>query len=160
MKIKPVKTIGLSKLHATLSRPQEVLRVVVEPYLREQARRNLESAGAYGGEAWSFAGEPKYEASKRAWDAPYAAYPLVTSSKEFARTLTDPGNPYYQTTLTDSGVTVGTSHPFAYRLIKTGGVGPYGEAYPARDPWAMTKGQDQELAQRVLDYVNSVLKES
>lgn len=133
-----------------------IARDVVEPTMRQQARRNLASAGRYGGGNWNFAGEERYRRQKAAWvGAAYADLPLVMppDKAKLAPSLTDPADPNYLAVVTESGIQMGSRLEYANRLFVTGGIGPRGEYFPARDPYIMTESQQIDMAREIELYV-------
>lgn len=122
-------------------------RSVVGPFMTQHMRAQFSSEGAYGGSPWAgYDAEPKYRAYKRAilghlsilrWQkgGPYEIlYPSLTA-------LGHPANIFR---VNPNSVVYGTSVPYAEDLNK-GGIGPFGERYPAREIIAMTGQQKTSL---------------
>lgn len=96
------------------------------------ARRQVTSSGAYGGRRWAgFAGEPRYEAYKRAQGA--LALPLrwKPGQERLVPALTDPRHPDHVWAKTQRGFKLDITVPYLDN-IERGGVNQYGERYPAR----------------------------
>ena len=125
------------------------LNAVVYPYMRMHVEENFRTLGRHGGGGgWDFSGEPKYQAYKRAiLDEPWASMPLWWSPgrAQLIPSLTDPGHKDGFFRLTRNSIIFGTLHPNGEALLGTGGIGPFGERFPARDPFQMTPWQEAEL---------------
>lgn len=127
-------------------------REVVGPYMRRQARANFATAGKHGGRAWTFDGEEKYRRMKRGWlGEVYAGLPMVVPDEhaELVPSVVDPFHPHHIERSTDTGMQMGSSLEHARALFVTGGVGPFGERFPARDPFQMTPAQVDELGEEI-----------
>ena len=111
-------------------------------YVRALSLANMDTGGKHSGNPWSFVSEPKYRARKTAlWGSTYGSRPLALP----------PGRSPLRDAVASqprvSGVTLTArvDHPNAKRLFKTGGVGPFGEPYPARNPYQMSAQQRAEV---------------
>lgn len=122
-------------------------RSVIGPYMVQHMRSQFSTEGAHGGAPWAgYDKEPKYRAYKRAilghlsilrWQkgGPYELlYPSLTA-------LGHPANIFR---VTPTSAVFGTSVPHAEELNR-GGIGPFGEPYPARKIIAMTGQQKNQL---------------
>ena len=138
------------------------LNQVVYPYMRQHVEQNFRTLGAHGGgPTWDFSGEPKYQAYKRSiLDEPWASMPLWWSPgrARLVPSLTDPGHKDSFFRLGRSSIIFGSLHPNAEQLLGTGGIGPFGERFPARDPFKMTAFQEAELKDLVEHDLNRRLK--
>lgn len=130
--------------------PRPTLNQVVYPYLTDHAEEMVQSAGRHGGQSWSLA--PRYKAYKQAILGPeLAARPLAwaRATARLVPSLTDPGHPDAIFRLEQDKLVIGSRVPYAERLLVTGGIGPFGERYPARNPYHLTPPQQQELGDAI-----------
>jgi hypothetical protein len=124
------------------------LNRVVYPWLRGHVQDQFESSGFAGGQPWDFSGEPLYERAKiRRFGKEYGTRPMLMPDDKavLLPSLIDPSHPDSLWRLTPGQLRLGSTLEYADRLFNTGGVGPYGERYPARDPFVMTPAQKREL---------------
>lgn len=120
------------------------------------ARRQVTSSGAYGGRRWAdFAGEPKYRAFKDAIGA--LAQPLrwIPGQERLVPALTDPRHPDHRWLKTQRGFELEISIPYI-ASIEAGGIGPFGEKFPARPIFPPSSTQ---LRRGVVAEVTSALVE-
>lgn len=132
--------------------PRETLEEVVQPYIEMHVDKQFRTAGRHGGKRWSFGGEPVYEAAKTArYGARYGKRPLFVPRKveQLRPSLVMSGHPQAIRRIERGRLTIGTKIRYADRLINTGGVGPYGERYPARDPFQLKARQRLELEKEI-----------
>lgn len=128
--------------------PTPTLNRVVYPWLLDHIEGNFETSGAWGGQAWSFAGEPIYARYKRQMlGDELGARPLLVdpAHERLKPSLINPSHPDHVVRLSGGKLEIGSSVEYARRLLLDGGTGPFGESYPARDPFVMTRAQREEL---------------
>ena len=127
-----------------------VFRTLHAP-IRAHFRKNFNTGGAHGGPAWAdFSGEPKYRAMKLAITD--NAKPLVWgkfSQSRLMPSLTQASHPDHLYGVARDGMLVGTTVPYANRLAR-GGIGPFGERFPGRNPVQIQQRQWHEFAQMIL----------
>lgn len=138
------------------------LNQVVHPYIQRHVRLNVKTLGAHGGgPIWDFSGEPIYEYRKTArLGADLGSKPLHVDPEhaELIPSLIEPGHPDSMFRLTADSIIFGSLNDHAEKLLMTGGIGPYGERFPARNPFVMTAGQRAELADLVQHDLSRRLK--
>lgn len=125
-----------------------ILDASVAPYMLEHMRRQFDTLGAHSGQPWAtLKGEPLYYAfKKRILGKGLADKPLWWSRQreQLRPSLTDPAHGHHAYRSGDNGALFGTTVPHAQALLD-GGVGPFGEDYPARNFFHMSQGQRKEL---------------
>lgn len=141
-------------LRQVVKDPRPTLNQVVYPYLREHIQRQFETSGAHGGgPTWDFSGEPIYARQKTSLlGKNLGSKPLVweAGDAQLLPSLTNPQHPNAIFRLEPSRLVVGSNLPYAEALLSTGGIGPYGEPFPARDPFRFTPEQQRELGEEIL----------
>lgn len=113
------------------------------------ATRQFASAGAYGGEPWAgYAGEPLYAAFKQAQGAPMK--PLRWSPKDarLEPALTSPRHPDHRWVKGPRGWTLDVSIGYLAQL-ETGGIGPFGERFPARRIFPRREALTRDVMEQV-----------
>lgn len=128
--------------------PTPTLNRVVYPWLLDHIEGQFETSGSWGGQPWSFSGEPIYERYKRALlGDDLASKPLLvdTEHERLRPSLVDPSHPDHVVRMEGGRLEIGSSVEYARRLLFEGGTGPFGESYPARNPFVMTDAQQEEL---------------
>lgn len=141
-------TAMIKAVQRVVNDPTPTLNRVVYPWLLDHMEGQFETAGAWGGSPWSFAGEPIYERYKRQLlGDELAGKPLAVdpAHERLKPSLLDPSHPDHIVRLEGGRLEIGTSVEYARRLLFEGGIGPFGEAYPARNPFEMTSAQREEL---------------
>lgn len=121
---------------------------VVRPFVFEHMKLQFDTLGGHGGEPWkSLDGEPKYKAYKKALLGESLANKVLWWSDEGARlrpSLVVPGHAE-QEYLSDRGkFFFGTRVEHAASLIE-GGVGPFGESFPARNIFRISQSDRKRL---------------
>lgn len=124
------------------------------------ARRQVTSSGAYGGKRWAdFAGEPKYRAFKDAIGA--LAQPLrwIPGQERLVPALTDPRHPDHRWLRSQRGFELKITIPYV-ASIEAGGIGPFGERFPARPIFPsrsvqLLRGIREEIKRSVLDEIKA-----
>jgi hypothetical protein len=140
------------------------LNRVVYPWYVMHVEEQFRTAGKHGGQAWSFRGEPKYQHMKtRRHGMPYGKMPMLLPDDraKLLPSLIDANHPDSLFRLMPGQLILGSRLEYADRLFNTGGIGPYGERYPGRDPFQMTPVQERErdrlieadLRQRLKRYI-------
>ena len=142
---------SLKRRKAALANMAPIFRKLHAP-IRAHFRKNFNTGGAHGGPAWAdFSGEPKYRAMKIALTG--NAKPLLWgkySESQLAPSLVMASHPDHIFLVGRDGVLVGTTLPYARRLAK-GGIGPFGERFPGRNPVQIRPHQWRELTGMVRD---------
>lgn len=141
-------TARLRAMQQVVDDPTPTLNRVVYPWMLDHLEGQFETAGAWGGEPWGFDGEPIYARYKRAlYGEDLGARPLAVdpAHERLKPSLTQPGHPDHIVRLSGKLLEIGTSVEYARRLLFDGGLGPFGESYPARNPFIMTAAQRAEL---------------
>ena len=135
---------------------QSKLLPEVQLYLENHIYDQFQTSGKHGGEAWDFSSEPKYQKRKEAlWGSQYASKPLLVPSQvELLRPAMLRGF-----SLSERGLSHTVSSPNASSLIRTGGKNPFGEPYPARNPYVMTRSQRLEIKKIAMKHVASAWRE-
>lgn len=131
------------------------------PWLLAHLKRQAQTGGAHGGAAWSFGGEPRYAKAKAArYGKRYGARPLALPPRRgvLLPSLISRSHPHHVFRRGADAIEVGSRAPHAHRLFYLGGTGPFGERYPARDPFVMTAGQRAELDRAVVEHVEQRIK--
>lgn len=134
-------------------RRMTVPRELVE-YYRNHVEQMVLTAGRHGGASWDFSGEPVYAARKMLrFGEPYASSPLLMppDRAQLLPALIRAWSP------DDLSPERSVQHPNATALLSTGGVGPYGERFPARSPYQMTPQQKQEVKALMAAYLRKQL---
>lgn len=126
---------------------QPVFDAAMHPFMLTHMKRQFASDGAYGGAPWAlYAREPKYTAYKIALVGHLT--PLRwQKGGPFERlypSLVDKSHPEHVWKSDGKGASFGTRVPHAASLNE-GGVGPFGERYPARKIIAMRNESRKEL---------------
>lgn len=117
---------------------------IYHPFMLVHMRDQFASGGRAGGSPWAdLSGEPRYAAYKRriVGNAPTLRWP--TSREQLYTSLATRGPGHIERT-TGRAARFGTSVPHAAQLEK-GGVGPFGEPYPARKILALGTNRTADL---------------
>lgn len=129
--------------------PRPTLNSVVYPYMVAHIEEMFRTSGQG---AWNFGGEPIYQRNKVARNgARLGAKPLLVDPAHalLLPSLTDPRAPFAIFRLERKRLVIGSSLDYAEDLLVNGGVGPYGEPFPARNPFLLTPQQQQELGDEI-----------
>lgn len=105
---------------------------VFEPFMAQHMKQQFASQGRAGGKQWAgLEREPRYQAFKRALvgNAPVLRWP--SPREQLYPSLVERGHPLHIERRGQERARFGTAVPHAARL-EQGGIGPFGEAYPAR----------------------------
>lgn len=125
------------------------------PWLIKHIKAQIRTSGAHGGRPWTFGGEPKYAAAKTArYGKRWGSRPLALPPRRgvLLPSLVTRSHHMHIFRRRETEIEIGSSAPSA-RLLHLAGVGPKGEAYPARAPWEMTAAQRAELDKVVVAHV-------
>lgn len=156
---------GPRRITRDIKRMQKLVpewREVAHPYLLNHMERQFETGGAHGGKRWAnYASEPKYLSFKYnvagtlrplRWDDSGVRERLRPSLvlASHSEHVFLPGSQLLQ---------FGTRVPWA-NSIYTGGVGPFGEPFPGRNPLAMTLQQKGQLGRRILNHLSARLTDA
>lgn len=153
------KSFTLASKQVQDTRP--TLNRVVYPWLRAHIEDQFETSGHHGGEPWDFSGEPLYERSKiKRYGKQYGTRPLLIpkDKAELLPSLIDPSHPNALWRLSPGQLTLGSTLEWANALLNTGGINPFGERFPARDPYVMTPAQRRELDDLIAHHLAQGLK--
>lgn len=121
-------------------------RGVVGPFMYEHMDRQFRTQGAYGGKPWAgYENEPFYRAYKRAVTGHLKVLRWKPGERErLYPSLTQGLDPDNILEITPTSFRFGTKVPYAADLNR-GGVGPFGERYPARKIISFTDAQKNML---------------
>lgn len=123
-------------LSGALRDVSQLWREVVHPWMVQHWRLQFDTAGGHGGRPWAPL-EPKYAAAQQG----DSLTPLeVNTSARLEPSFVDPVNPAHFFSSSKNAMQAGSPVPYAGTL-GTGGIGPFGESYPARDPREVTPQQ-------------------
>lgn len=121
----------LSQAERVVSDLSETFEQVFHPFMLRHMKRQFETSGRYGGAAWAdYSQEPIYAAAKQRITGHLRILRWKPGQEQLAPSL-----------MTQGGLHVARSEPghaeFGTRVphagqLERGGVGPYGERYPAR----------------------------
>lgn len=115
----------------------------LHPFFLNHLEHQFKTSGDHGGAPWAgYEGEPRYRAFKKRVVGHLRPLEWDTGGQfEILRpSLVEPEHEHHVFTSRPLEAVVGTSYPPAARLA-TGGIGPFGEPFPARRMFAMTRGQ-------------------
>jgi hypothetical protein len=110
---------------------------IYHPFMLVHMRDQFETGGRAGGNQWaSLDREPRYAAYKRrlVGNAPILRWP--TANEQLYPSLANPRGTGHLASSSDAAARFGTSIPHAAQLER-GGIGPFGEPYPARQILAL-----------------------
>jgi len=124
---------------------KELWRDVVHPWMVGHWRLQFNSAGGHGGQLWAPL-EPQYAEAQRALGD--SLVPLESSAGILEASFTDPTSRHHKLVIQSRKLMVSSTLPYSGTLA-TGGVGPYGESFPARDPRVMTPAQRLEIEAQI-----------
>jgi hypothetical protein len=131
-------------LRSALGKPDQAFKEVVHPYMLQHFARQFDTAGGHGGRPWAEL-EPLYAESQQSLGD--SLIPLRADWPVLEPSLTQQGKSHVFITRGNS-VQIGSMVPYA-RKVADGGVGPFGETFPGRDPRVMTRGQVAELGRNI-----------
>lgn len=151
---------GLLEVKARLAGNEERARGWVEllsgqlhEFLLARSREAFASAGASEGAAWAPL-EPAYARYKKARGGGAEILRWYGARERLYPSLTIAAHPDHLFRVSAEGLVFGSRVPHAARL-ETGGIGPLGEPYPARDVLHLGERSRAHLAQLVGAYVAS-----
>lgn len=131
-------------LSRAIKQPKELWREVVHPWMVQHFRRQFDTAGGHGGALWAPL-EPKYQAAQRAFGD--SIVPLESSAGILERSFVDPTDKNHRVKF---GRTMEFESALPYSgTLATGGTGPYGEPFPARDPRVISRVQMEDLKKEI-----------
>lgn len=122
-------------------------------HLKEQ----LQTQGAHGGDPWDFAGEERYAAFKRAAVGHDDVFRWEAGREQIVPSLTDPDDPFHEWSVGPMGYSIASGAPNAD--VFEGGIGPFGEPFPPRDPFRTTEDQLQQLEELEQLAINQALRD-
>ena len=133
-----MKLTGAGEYRRSLQRAEEVVSDMSEtfdhvfhPFMLRHMRRQFETSGRYGGAPWAgYDQEPIYAAVKRRRVGHLHVLRGKPGQEKLYPSLTTQGGAHLWQRSADAA-SFGTRLPFAQGLER-GGVGPYGERFPAR----------------------------
>lgn len=117
---------------------------VFHPFMLAHMRDQFESGGRAGGSPWAgLEGEPRYAAFKRSIVGNAGVLRWPTLNEQLYPSLVSRGSGHIERS-SDAAARFGTAVPHAATLDK-GGVGPFGERYPARKILALGPNRASQL---------------
>lgn len=156
---------GLAEEVARLRRTRQLLadlrwlyEAVTHRWWLDHLRAQLASSGAHGGSRWDYAGEPKYAAFKRRVTGRDDVLRWTPGDELLAPSLTDPDHPNHDWTAREDSYSIGSTVAHLEQLL-AGGIGPFGEPYPGRDPFERTEDQIADLERREQEALDERLAE-
>ena len=139
-------------LQKVVKDPRPTLNSVVYPYMRDHVEQMLKTSGGHAGQRWDFSGEPLYARRKASLlGSRLGSMPLLWDPKDalLLPSLINPRAAYSIFRLEPKRLVIGSSLPYAEDLLINGGTGPFGESFPARNPFHLTPAQQQELGDEI-----------
>lgn len=145
------RQLGLAK--DIIGSLKETFEDVVHPYVLDHVKAMFRTQGSHGGASWAgYRQEPKYAAYKASVldlaDPTDRLMRWAPDNERLYPSLVAPSHPQHIFQASDDSVRIGTSVPYAKRLA-TGGTGPFGEPFPGRPMFAMTRSQKSQLVTEV-----------
>ena len=130
---------------------------VSHPWWVRHLRSQIETQGVHGGDPWNFANEPRYRAFKERAVGHDDVFRWEPGREQIVPSLTEIDHPMHDWTAKPLGYSLSTSAPHAD--VFEGGIGPFGEPYPARDPFRTREDQLAELDALEQQAINDKLRE-
>jgi hypothetical protein len=133
---------------AALRDMRALIARVALPWWLGHMRRQFATSGSHGGSPWAPL-ERKYAAYKKSIGASLEPLRWSPGREQIHPSLTEDGHPLQIARSEDDGFVFGSNAPNLDNVM-TGGVNPItGEVFPARDPFATTTSQRDELAELI-----------
>ncbi len=137
----------LEGLRAAISDPAPTFRRVVHPWALDHFQRQFDTAGGHGGSPWAPLSGRYLEQQRELGDS---TVPLEADRPVLEPSFTREGDPNHIFEINGNQVRVGSSLSYAAHVAE-GGVDPFGENFPGRDPRQMTQQQTEALSRSVMD---------
>jgi len=119
-------------------------------YLLIHAQQQERTSGSYGGQRWQgFGGERVYAAFKLATDGHLRPLEGAPQDEVYLNSFQSSSSPWHIFRPNAAAMAFGSSLFFGVDL-EEGGVGPFGEPFPARPVLSYTSAQEMEMAEIVL----------
>lgn len=132
----------------------EVVKETIYPFVLNYTKKNFQMQGRLGGQSWNYNTEPQYSAYKFAMTGHREVLRWEKGGKyeKLYPSLTQPGHEFHHFVMTPLGVQVGSTLPYAASLA-SGGINPFGEPYPGRNPMRMGMGTRKQLISTIRDHI-------
>lgn len=134
----------LKRAKAVVQDLEPTFEAIYHPFLLMHMRDQFASSGAAGGSRWAdLSAEPRYAAYKRSivGNVPVLRWP--TAREQLYPSLATRGPSHIERS-SERAARFGTDVPHA-RTLERGGVGPFGERYPARKILVLGTNRSAEL---------------
>ena len=131
---------------------------VSHPWWLAHVEANFATHGRHSGQDWSFAGEPKYAAYKARVADNQDPLRWGAGHEQIYPSSTDESHPLHIWRTDEQGYVIGSNAP-NLEDMQAGGVGPFGEPFPGRDPFYATPQQLDELARLEQQAIDQRLRE-
>jgi hypothetical protein len=123
---------------------------IAHPWLLNHMRRQFATDGAHGGSRWAdYSREPKYRAYKKSLVGHTDILRWEKGGREqLYPSLTKKGDSLHVWRASHKGIRFGTRVDHAERLTQ-GGTGPFGEPYPGREIFSLTRRQRSDFVREI-----------